>query len=60
MAKKILKQIVGTIAQGVVLITKGVIELLSLLVPRGYETVRHGMGRGISNAIKDLEKWKNE
>ena len=59
MAKKILKQIVGTVAQGVVLIGKGVIVIGSLLVPRGYDTVKRKLGRGTPHAIKDLEKWKN-
>ena len=59
MTKKILKQIVGTIAQGVVLIGKGVIVVGSLFVPRGYDTVKRKMGRGTPDAIKDLKKWKN-
>jgi len=59
MAKDVFKQIAGTIAQGTVLVVGGAIVIGSLPVPGGH-AVRHHVGHGMPEVIREIDKWKNE
>jgi len=59
MAKNVLKQIVGTVAQATVVVVGGAIIIGSIPFPGGH-AARHTIGHGMPHVVEDIEKWKNE